>query len=416
MNVNNEHWMSYSIDLAYKAICSGLHVGAVLVSAQDELLCSAYSGEETDMPWIAVMLDKVKTLKITNAHSIYVTINTLSVSCSFDLEELLDKICINEIFIGLPDPTLTYYRTDDPVILLNHVQRYPVELQYRILEQNEQYFAKSKQSIKYSPYYSENRISNLVIKELKLKGLNVSKNDINLNKHRSDLATLLCEKYGIGSFEAIDVVQEAISGAFNSKYGDYKYSDDTRSLDIAWKNRFLSFYNDSSEKQNLSNNVIVNVGVGSGHEAVALFSDCKYITFVDIAQTGLKRIKEQMPWARTIVSSAENLSSIPDNSHDLYVSLRTYNSSFFDIEKATREAFRVLRPKALIIVSVANGFLCPEQQCIIPGLILPGTEFIDIYRGLDVVKLMCSKFHQAGFNSIRVLPTNTEVYLSAIAP
>lgn len=34
-----------------------------------------------------------------------------------------------------------------------------------------------------------------------------------------------------------------------------------------------------------------------------------------------------------------------------------------------------------IIISIANGFLCPEGQYIIPGI-----EFIDIYRGFDMVK------------------------------
>ena len=34
-----------------------------------------------------------------------------------------------------------------------------------------------------------------------------------------------------------------------------------------------------------------------------------------------------------------------------------------------------------IIISIANGFLCPEGQYITPGI-----EFIDIYRGFDMVK------------------------------
>jgi hypothetical protein len=108
------------------------------------------------------------------------------------------------------------------------------------------------------------------------------------------------------------------------------------------------------------------------------------------------------------------LSSIPDNSHDLYVSLRTFNSSFLDIKEAISEAHRVLKPNAVIIVSVANGFLCPERHCIIPGLIIPGTEFVDIYRGMDTIKLMRTEFLQAGFENIQLFPTNTEIYLSAI--
>ena len=108
------------------------------------------------------------------------------------------------------------------------------------------------------------------------------------------------------------------------------------------------------------------------------------------------------------------MSSIPDNSHDLYVSLRTYNSSFFDIKEAILEAHRVLKPNAIIIISVANGFLYPEENCIISGLIIPGTEFIDIYRSMDTIKLIRTEFIQAGFKNIKFFSTNTELYISAI--
>lgn len=163
----------------------------------------------------------------------------------------------------------------------------------------------------------------------------------------------------------------------------------------------------------MSNNNILNVGVGNGHEAMTLFSRCEYVTFVDIAQVGLQKIKEKKPLSKIVVANADNLTSIPDNMYDLYVSLRTFNSSFFDIKKAISEAHRVLKPNAIIIVSVANGFLCSNKHCIIPGLIIPGTEFVDIYRGMDTVKLIQKEFLHAGFNNIRFFPTDTELYLSA---
>ena len=158
---------------------------------------------------------------------------------------------------------------------------------------------------------------------------------------------------------------------------------------------------------------IINVGVGGGQEAITLFSNCTTITFVDIAYGGLKIIEDQIPGSKTICASACNLSTVPDGSHDLYISLRTYNSSFFDIQQAIKEAKRTLRTNSVIIISVANGFLCPEQQCIIPGLIVPGTEFIDIYRGMDTAKQVQSAFLQSDFKEIQLYPTNTEIFLSA---
>jgi ubiquinone/menaquinone biosynthesis C-methylase UbiE len=246
-----------------------------------------------------------------------------------------------------------------------------------------------------------------------LKGFVICKDELNANKQNFALASVICNKYGIEYSEAISAVNNAISESFNSKYGEYSYSDDTRSLALDWKKTFISFYERLSAKP-MSTLNILNVGIGSGNEAIALFSNCTNITFIDIARSGLEKIKERIPFSKIIVSSAEDLSSIHNNSHELYVSLRTYNSSFFDINKAILEAHRVLKSNAVIIISIANGFLSPEQNCIIPGLIIPGTEFVDIYRGMDTIKLIRTKLIQAGFNNIKIFPTNTEIYSSAI--
>ena len=58
-----------------------------------------------------------------------------------------------------------------------------------------------------------------------------------------------------------------------------------------------------------------------------------------------------------------------------------------------------------IIISIANGFLCPEDQYIIPG-----TEFIDIYRGFDIVKKLSTELRNNCFENIRFFPTNVELF------
>ena len=415
MNTNNIYWMDYSIEISKKLPQAGLGVGAVLVSAHNTLICSAYAGEGGNDSWSAVLLSKIKQLNVSDARSIYVTVNTLSADDSFDLNDILKVVHVDEVYIGLPDPALLSYMENDPAIEFGHIYRYPDELQRKILNTNDRCYSNCDQSINRSPYYSENRISNLVIEQLKRKGFVVSKDDLNANKSKPELALLICNRYGIDSEDAINAVHSALAEAFNIKYGAYDYSDDTRSLDLAWKDRFMSFYTRTAERP-LHTNYILSVGVGSGNEAIALFSDCTHITFVDIAKEGLEKIKRHIPLSNIIVGSADDLSPIPDNSYDLYVSLRTFNSSFFNIAEAVSEARRVLRPHAIIIASVANGFLCPERCCIIPGLILPGTEFVDIYRGLDTIKRIRAEFLRNGFVIIQLLLTNTEIYLSAAIP
>jgi SAM-dependent methyltransferase len=414
MNANNMHWMNYSINISKGISQTDLQVGAVLVSEYNKLVCSNYTGEECKVFWCSALLNKIRKLKIFNVQSVYITVNTLSATSSFDLSELLNEVHINEIYVGLPDPALTSYLADDPIITYNCVFRYPDELQREILEQNDRFFAASEQNIKYNHTYSENRISNLVIEKLKSRGFLISGDDLNVVNRRSfTLASLICNRYRIEYEDAISTVHNAISEAFNSKYSTYNYSDDARSLDLDWKESFMSFYKRSTTSP-ISTINILNIGVGCEHEAIALFSNCTSITFVDIAQDGLKKIKEQIPLSNIIVSDAADLSAIPDNSYDLYVSLRTYNSSFFDIEKAISEAYRVLKLNAVIIVSVANGFLYHERQSVIPGLIIPGTEFVDIYRGMDTVNLIHTQLLHAGFNDIKLFRTNTEIYLSAV--
>lgn len=225
---------------------------------------------------------------------------------------------------------------------------------------------------------------------------------------------MIVEKYKFTIDDASKLVSLAMSEAFDEKYATYNYSDDARSLSVDWKNNFLTIY-DKMLLSSMESKNILDVGVGSGNEAIALFSDCSNITFVDIAPNGLEKIKKQMPNSNIVVSRAENLTTLINNSYDIYISLRTYNSSFFNVKQAISEAYRVLKKDGIIIISIANGFLCPKDEYIIPGLIIPGTEFVDIYRGFDMIKNLSTELCNNGFEDINFFPTNIELFLTAKA-
>lgn len=411
--LNNLHWMKYSIDISKKVSQSTFKTGAVLVSKQNELICSAFTGEEQGRSWCDILLEKIKEQNLSSAWYLYLTVSTLSKTDSFDLIELLKLIHVREIYIGLPDFRQENYLNEDPIFTLDCVHRYPDNLQREILKQNKRFYINSRQSIKHSYYYSANRISNFVLEKLKSKGIIVSEEELNVNKKNTALAFLIFNRYKIEYKEATRVVDNVISEAFNNKYSKYDYLNDARSFDLDWQQTFELIYNRASKKP-ISDVKILNVGVGSGNEAISLFSNCPNVTFVDIAKGGLERIKIQLPLSNIVVSNAENLSLIHDNSYELYISLRTYNSSFFDIDSAVSEAYRVLKRDAIIIISIANGFLCSREKRVIPGLIVPGTDFIDIYRGIDMIKSIHKKFIQTGFKNIQIFPTKTEIYLTAV--
>ncbi|MEE1823775.1 methyltransferase domain-containing protein [Streptomyces sp. BE20] len=414
MNPDSTDWMTYAIGLAQEAPPSGRRVGAALVSENGRLVCSVFEGEVPGASWSRILRRKVQELGVSSAHSVYLTINTLSQAGSFDLAELLADVRIDRVYIGLPDPSLTSYLSGDPVTERGHVLRFPDELQRQILEQNRALYAASGQSIECNPHYSTHRISETVVATLLSMGFALTKDDVNAHRGRTALASLISQRYGTGDKEADRAVGDALAAAFDAKYGAYDYAFDARTANAGWAEDFMVVYRRTST-QPLSALGILNVGVGAGQEATALFSDCPRITFADIAERGLANISGRIPHSRTVVTGAEDLSALSDGIFDLYVSLRTYNSSFFDTSAAAREARRVMKPGAVIIVSVANGFLYTQRGCVVPGLIIPGTEFVDLYRGMETANLIGADLECAGFKDVRMLPTSTEIYLSAVA-
>lgn len=180
--LNNLYWMKYSIDISKKVSQSTFKTGAVLVSKQNELICSAFTGEEQGRSWCDILLEKIKEQNLSSAWYLYLTVSTLSKTDSFDLIELLKLIHVREIYIGLPDFRQENYLNEDPIFTLDCVHRYPDNLQREILKQNKRFYINSRQSIKHSFYYSANRISNFVLEKLKLKGIIVSEEELNVNK------------------------------------------------------------------------------------------------------------------------------------------------------------------------------------------------------------------------------------------
>ncbi|MBK3623324.1 methyltransferase domain-containing protein [Streptomyces sp. MBT49] len=405
--------MNYAISLARRAPYPGRRVGVALVSEHGRLICSAFEGEVPGASWSRILRRRVQEIGASSAHSVYLTINTLSEAGSFELAELLNDVRIDRVYIGLPDPALTSYLSGDPVTERGHVLRFPDELQRQILDQNRALYAASGQSIECNPHYSTHRISEAVTAKLLSMGFALTKDDVNAHRGRTALASLISQRYGVEYKEADRAVGDALAAAFDTKYGSYDYAFDARTANTGWADDFISVYRRTSTRP-LSAVDVLNIGVGAGHEATALFSDCPRITFADIAESGLANIGGRIPHSRTVVTSAEDLSALPDDSFDLYVSLRTYNSSFFDTSAAAREAHRVLKPGAVIIVSVANGFLYTQRGCVVPGLIIPGTEFVDLYRGMETANLIGADLECAGFKDVRMLPTSTEIYLSAV--
>lgn len=408
MTNNNYHWMKYAIKLASKVNDDVIRVGAVLVD-NNELVDFACS--ENGISWANDLITKLKNKKINKVDKLFLTINTLKDNDDFDLNILLDKLEIETIYLGLPDPRLDVYLKNDP-ILTNNVLRFTEELQEEIFIQNYKYFKESKQNIENNKYFYNNRVSLFLKEKLNSYGINLETEEILQKRQTDKLSTYISNKFDIAKKKSHELITNILSEAFDHKYSEYDYSYDIRSINTDWSKVFNEIYEKTNTKP-LNKINILNVGVGGGKEATELFLDCENITFVDIAPNGLKKIKELIPSSKIIKDRAEDLSMLEDSSYELYVSLRTYNSSFFNTKQAIKEAYRVLKNNSVVILSISNGFLDSEEKKVIPGIIIPKLDFVDLYRGLDMTRDITKLLTDFNFLDIELTPTNGELYISA---
>ena len=398
--------MLYAIDIGNKTTKEEkvLKVGAVIVDKNNKFLCSSLCDGNTKITWYKKLLNELEKNQ-TKKMKIYLNLNTNNKCGEFDLNRLIEKFDFEKIFFGLPAPNITTYMNNDPTIILNNIYRFPDNLQREILEQNKELYVKSKQYIDSDSHYSKKRISDFVFQELKSKNILIDKDKINKNKDFKKLRDRLIESTNKSCVECEKLLFSLLSQAFDDKYFLYDYNSDARIKSINLRDRIKNLYD-----INLEQHKIINVGVGNGTEALELFKTNSDITFVDIAPSGLNNIKKQFLNSRFYTLSADNLSEIRNNSYDLYISLRTYNSAYFNIEDAINEAARVIKCNGTIIISIANAFLSLADKRIISGLILPGTNFVDLYRGFiltDKVVVYMKKY----FSEIKIDVTETEIFI-----
>jgi SAM-dependent methyltransferase len=187
-----------------------------------------------------------------------------------------------------------------------------------------------------------------------------------------DLAVLYGNKRN-----AVRILDEIRELYFTTKYSDYSDEADVRRLTgSTWADEIMDIYEYLGIR--LSNADILYVGVGNGRDLSHVCPKFNTLTGVDLSVQMLEKATHVQPQLKHIRDSAETLASITDESADLYLSLRTYQSSLFDIPSALRQAFRVLRRDGGFVISIPGGFLdrSDEQLRYVPGLLVPGSSKI----------------------------------------
>ena len=199
---------------------------------------------------------------------------------------------------------------------------------------------------------------------------------------------------------------------FTDKYVNYTYENDLRGLVPHWATEVRDILGELSV--DLGSVTALDVGVGNGLELPYLFSDAQRLIGVDVSSVMLQEAHKRFPPMEAVHNSAEELRDINASSIDLYISLRTYQSSLFDVPAALREAERVLRRRGVIIISIANGFVNSEggKKKVVRGLLIPGSKvLVDRATPYKLAEQILDKLTSLGFESVGIRSGKTDIYV-----
>lgn len=138
--------------------------------------------------------------------------------------------------------------------------------------------------------------------------------------------------------------------ALDLKYGGYDYSCDLRPR---LHDEFLAALKSIIVLPARPGVRMLLAGANNGHE-IPYFPGYE-ITAVDLSPRALRELKKSYPNVGVIQSDVCDL-PFRDGRFDLYVALRTFQSSGVDIKLAVSECVRVIKDDGCAIVSVPNGY------------------------------------------------------------
>ena len=345
---------------------TGVHplVGAVIVDEQMNLVAKAHRGERgkgDHAEFIAISKANEEGFKDFSTATIFATLEPCThrghdkVPCA----ERIVKAGFRNVFIGALDPNPNIVGHGETYLhdKLDNVERFPSHLEREVRKINKAFWALyAADHLPSNSLYMKVRVSDIVLQKLRKWNVAIRSLPTESEYTLHDLAALI---HGKGLFkdsdkELLAFLEEARAEAFDKKYSDYTYARDARKIGERWKNEIpgiLKRFN----IHDLPRRRVLNVGFGNGIEGEGLFDACEAFTAVDIAPESIKKAQAKFARAKVLVIPAEKLEGVLDDSQDIYVSLRTYQSAFFNAKAAIREAYRVLSPGGIAIISIAHS-------------------------------------------------------------
>ena len=153
----------------------------------------------------------------------------------------------------------------------------------------------------------------------------------------------------------------------------------------------------------------INVGIGNGLEKPFFYKDFKQLLGVDLSAKALARAAQVIANLATRRAEAEELEGVASNAFDLYLSLRTYQSTFFDIGDALFAACRVLASGGRVVISIPYVYV--DQGRLLNGLLRPGGHDLDPDLPYEIADAVRRGLQNLGFEELGLQTGLFEIYI-----
>lgn len=216
----------------------------------------------------------------------------------------------------------------------------------------------------------------------------------------------------ISNDEIDNLVCSARETAFSAKYAAPREDEklvDVTVLGVAGIQEWHIYLGQFLSKlgiTDIKNIDVLDVGIGNAYASRIFLDNCASLTGIDISREALNYAKDKLPNATLKVGSAEDLKDVDSFSKDLYISLRTYQSTLFDIKESLHEAYRVLANGGGIVISIPNMFLKKNDDGkiigVLYGLIPPASTSPSEEFAMSIAEKIQDYLNLLGFKSVQV--------------